>query len=330
MGNRPLNNENSNLTKLNAMKANSGEKKYRKPKGRGFFNEIKNTFKNTGSKVSSTLTGISNMSAMSNIKDMSGYAKYAFYFIYAIVLIVIIVIVKNIIVFYYNYVEDSPYLIAGTKNANHSVVISQDPGSINYIPIKKSENQNGIEFTYMFWCFYNDKQDNLKDWKHIFHKGNSDSLPSRAPGVWFHPSNNAIRVYMNTNNKILDYTDILDIPVKKWFHCTIVVQNKISHMDNDDGLIYEEGKNHVLDIYINGKLKKNHMLKGVPKQNDGDLWINSDGGYNGYLSKLKYYNRAIEFTELESIVNEGYAKVITSDTGEMPPFFNSQWWFKDN
>ena len=62
------------------------------------------------------------------------------------------------------------FLIEGTKNANHSVIISQDPDSMNYIPIKRSENEEGIELSYTFWCFYMDKQDNTNNWKHIFHK----------------------------------------------------------------------------------------------------------------------------------------------------------------
>ena len=223
---------------------------------------------------------------------------------------------KFLVVKYYTHVESSPYLIQGTKNANHSVIISQDPDSLNYIPIKRSENEEGIELSYTFWCFYSDKQDNNRNWKHIFHKGNSQSYPNRAPGVWIHPSDNTFRVYMNTFNDILDYADNIPFPVKKWWHCAIVVQNKISHLEDNEELIYDKGKNHILDVYINGKLKKSHQLSGVPKQNNGDLWVNINGGYNGYLSKLQYYNRALDFTELETIVKDGPAKVITSDTGK--------------
>ena len=52
---------------------------------------------------------------------------------------------KFLVVKYYTHVASSPYLIQGTKNANHSVIISQDPDSMNYIPIKRSENEEGIE-----------------------------------------------------------------------------------------------------------------------------------------------------------------------------------------
>ena len=54
-------------------------------------------------------------------------------------------------------------------------------------------------------------------WKHVFHKGNDDSWPDRAPGVWIHPDKNALRVYMNTYKKINEYLDIPNIPIKNGY-----------------------------------------------------------------------------------------------------------------
>ena len=41
-----------------------------------------------------------------------------------------------------------------------------------------------------------------------------------------------------------------------------------------------------LDVFINGFLKKQLILNGIPKQNYGDVYINSFGGYDGFLSEL--------------------------------------------
>jgi hypothetical protein len=298
------------------------------PKVKGILNGLRETIEN---KVTNSINGLNNLSSgIEGIKDLQGASKWGVIFIIAIFIIIIIVISKHLVVWYYNTVEESPYLIQGTKNANDSIIISQDPESINYIPIRRSENEEGIELSYTFWCFYSDKQDNSTDWKHIFHKGNSTSYPNRAPGVWIHPVDNTFRVYMNTFNDILDYADNIPFPIKKWWHCAIVVQNKISHLEDNEELIYDKDKNHILDIYINGKLKKSHQLSSIPKQNNGDLWVNINGGYNGYLSKLKYYSRALQFSELETMVKDGPAKVITSDTGEIPPYLDDNWWFNNN
>ena len=314
---------------LNGPKNLTGNNKNTKEKPQfGFLNDVKEAIEN---KVTNSINGLNSLSSgIEGMKNLEGASKWGMIFIIAIAIVAVIMIGKFLVVKYFTHVESSPFLIEGTKNANHSVIISQDPDSINYIPIKTSENEEGIELSYTFWCFYMDKQDNVNNWKHIFHKGNSTSYPNRAPGVWIHPSNNTFRVYMNTFEKILDYADDIPFPVKKWWHCAIVVQNKISHLEDNEELIYDKGKNHILDVYINGKLKKSHQLSGVPKQNNGDLWVNINGGYNGYLSKLKYYNRALTFSELETMVKDGPAKVITSDTGEIPPYLDDNWWFDND
>ena len=289
---------------------------------------IKSSVNKTKNKIESAMKGLSNMSTLSDISRLSGVKKWGLIFLIAIVVIAIIMLSKFIIVSYYTYAKKGPYLIEGTKNANHTVIISQDPNSINYIPLKRSENEDGIEFTYMFWCLYMDTNlQNNNKWKHIFHKGNSTSFPNRAPGAWFHPKENKLRIYMNTYDSPLEYVDVGNIPIKKWFHCSIVLQNKISHLGDEDEN-YELNKgNNTLDIYINGKLKQSYQLQGTPNQNNGDVYVNLFGGFDGYLSKLRYMNRAIKFTELEDLISEGPAKVVTSDTGEIPPYLDDDWWF---
>jgi hypothetical protein len=309
------NNENTNLNKLG-------------PNNKGIVTGIKNSVNKTKNKIEKAMKGLSNMSTLSDISSLSGVKKWGLIFLITIVVIAIIMLAKFIVVSYYTYAQKGPYLIEGTKNANHTVIISQDPNSINYIPLKRSENEDGIEFTYMFWCLYMDTNlQNNNKWKHIFHKGNSTSYPNRAPGAWFHPKENKLRIYMNTYDSPLEYIDVGNIPIKKWFHCAIVLQNKISHLGDEDTNYEIDRGNNTLDIYINGKLKQSYQLQGTPNQNNGDVYVNLFGGYDGYLSKLRYMNRAIKFTELEDIVSEGPAKVVTSDTGEIPPYLDDDWWF---
>ena len=197
---------------------------------------------------------------------------------------------------------------------------------INYIQIRRSENKDGMEFTYSFWMLIMDIGYNNGKWKHVFHKGNDSSYPNRAPGVWLHPTKNSLRIYMNTFDNILDYIDVDDIPVKKWFCVQVMIQNVHSHTENPTDIIAQD-KSHVLDIYLNGQLKKSKLFESVPKQNNGDIWVNLFGGYEGYLSKLRYFSEAIDEETIEGIVKEGPASVITSDTGEMPPYLDDAWWY---
>ena len=83
--------------------------------------------------------------------DFSSVNKYLIILFIGIVFILLIVFAKYMVVKYAGYVDSSPYLIKGTKSAKHSVVINQDPESINYIQIRRSENEDGMEFTYSLW-----------------------------------------------------------------------------------------------------------------------------------------------------------------------------------
>ena len=68
-----------------------------------------------------------------------------------IVLAIIFYVSKYLLARYKSATTDAPYLLNGSKNAKHALVISQDPLSVNYIPINKSEDRDGIQFTYGFW-----------------------------------------------------------------------------------------------------------------------------------------------------------------------------------
>lgn len=265
---------------------------------------------------------------LDNVKD-GKYNKWGFIFVVAISIILIIHFVSYIVSHYYKKMDRSPLLVPHTKNAKHTVIISQDPDSINYIPISRSDGEEGIEFAYSFWSLILDYDYKNGEWKHMFHKGNSSSYPNRAPGVWLHPNENKMRVYMNTFDNILEYVDIDDIPVKKWFCTTIILQNAKNHSDKTKDVDVNEGPSHIMDIYINGNLKKSKLLTSIPRQNNGDLWVNLFGGFSGYISRLQYYSYAPDYREVEDYLTQGPSEMTAQDTGEMPPYLDDKWWFKN-
>ena len=131
---------------------------------------------------------------------------------------------------------------------------------------------------------------------------------------------------MNTFENPLAYTDVDDIPVKKWVNIQLILQNVNSHTEDNEELV-EEKRNQVLDIYINGKNKQSMLFDSIPRQNNGDLYMNLFGGFDGYFSKLKYFPYAVDFNETSKLVKEGQASIETVDTGELPPYLNDTWWF---
>jgi hypothetical protein len=241
--------------------------------------------------------------------------------IFMLVIKVVIMVVVLVVLYYLgNYLikryltasVSAPYLMNTTKNAKNALVVSQDPNSINYIPILKSEDQDGIQFTYGFWFLIESMDYKKGEWKHVFHKGNSSSYPNRAPGVWFHPDKNSIRVYMNTMDNILEYVDVDNLPIRKWVYMNVILNNRN------------------LDLYVNGYLKIRKELSSLPKQNDDDFWVSMYGGFEGYLSNIRYYAYAIDFNEIYSNINAGPSTNNCIDTGEVPPYLDDKWWFDYN
>ena len=216
---------------------------------------------------------------------------------------------KNHLLQYISKSKNSPYIFKGNKDAKRSLVISQNPRLSSSIPLHRSHGRNDAEFSYSLWFIIQDTEYKYGEWKHIFHKGNDSAFPLRAPGLYIHPTENKLRVYMNTLNNILEYVDIPNIPVRKWMHISIVLS----------------GKN--LNIYINGKLRTKKSFETVPRQNYGNLWVNLFGGFEGYLSKMRYFNYALSFNDVESIVREGPSKTSCPDSGELPPYLEDKWWY---
>ena len=274
-------------------------------------NENENN-KNENNKRENNITNIKKSFNNSSTEEESGKSMLWFIVkvvIMILVLIAIFYIAKYLINRYQNASANTPYLLSSSKNAMHALVISQDSTSVNYIPINKSDGQDGIQFTYGFWFLIEDFDYKKDEWKHIFHKGNSSSYPNRAPGVWIHPNKNAVRVYMNTLDNILEYVDVDNLPSRKWIYMNIILNNKN------------------LDLYINGYLKIRKELSSIPKQNDGDFWVNMFGGFNGYVSNIRYYSYAIDFNEINKMINAGPSINNCIDTGEIPPYLDDNWWF---
>jgi hypothetical protein len=81
--------------------------------------------------------------------------------------------------------------------------------------------------------------------------------------------------------------DVPNIPLKKWFHLAIRLENSI------------------LDVYVNGTIDQRQILSNVPKQNYYDIFVCQHGGFQGSLSDLRYFNSALNVFQLNTIVSNG-------------------------
>ena len=215
--------------------------------------------------------------------------------------------------------SESPKLIDGMVDGNQLIVFPQDPSSNGAVTIYRSVNANeGIEFTWSVWVFIKDLQINSGIYKHIFSKGNSDLnengliQPNNAPGLYISKDTNSIIIIMNTFNVIDEQIEIPDIPLNKWVNVMIICRNKI------------------LDVYINGIITKSLTLVGVPKQNYGDVYVAMNGGFNGYISNLWYYDHALGVLAIQELVKKGPNTSMVDNSGmnlKNPNYLSLRWYF---
>jgi hypothetical protein len=252
------------------------------------------------------------------LESNSLVAKFAFLLL---VLFAFIVLLRlGITVLSYMFKPNmSPHLIDGMVDATQMIIFPQDPSSNGAVTIYRSvDATDGLEFTWSTWIFINGLQTNAGIFKHVFSKGNSDLTengmiqPNNAPGLYIAPNTNSLVVVMNTYNVINEEITIPDIPLNKWVNVIIRCQNT------------------TLDVYINGTIARSINLVGIPKQNYGDVYVAMNGGFDGYISNLWYYNYALGTTAIQNIVNGGpNTKMIGGNLSMTVPMYNylSLRWF---
>jgi len=262
-------------------------------------------------------SGSGNSGSRDFLESNSLVAKFAFLLLVLFAFIILLRMGISILS-YLMKPSDSPHLIDGMVDARQMMIFPQDPSSNDAVTIYRSVNANqGIEFTWSTWIFIENLQTNQGIYKHIFSKGNSTLeengmiYPNNAPGLYIAPNVNALVVVMNTFDVINEEIIIPDIPLNKWLNVII------------------RCKNTTLDVYINGTITRSINLVGIPKQNYGDVYVGMNGGFDGYVSNLWYYNYALGTSAIQKIVEKGPNKKMIGNNGVSDNLFNylSLRWF---
>jgi len=230
-------------------------------------NSFANTFSrnNSGSKFSSLMGSSNNSTTNTSIL----YILLAIIFIIVLVVIIVILVKR-----------------AKQNQANISVLLDSPVDAFDLkdksFPVKNSDE--GLEFSYSVWIYI---QDWTRGWKNIFVKGDTSENSSRAPGLWLYPDSNALHARINTFASPNEGCDIKNIPLQKWVHITYILNNR------------------TVDIYIDGKLERSCVLRGVPKLNDEPVHVCDKGGFFGKISNLVYFRYAMKPDEVYNIYSKG-------------------------
>jgi hypothetical protein len=252
-------------------------------------------------------------------------AKVAFLLLVLFVFLILLRLGISIMGYFFSS-TGSAKLFEGMVDAKQLIVIPQDPASNGSITINRSVNANeGIEFTWSVWIYIDDLTYNSGTYRCVFYKGNdyaSDpnnpdthglNFPNNAPGLYISPNTNTLIIMMNTFNVINEEIQVNDIPLNKWVNVIIRCQH------------------NTLDVYINGTIIKSHHLHGVPKQNYGDVYVATNGGFSGYISNLWYYDYGLGINEISNLYSKGpNTNMISSSSGlqvKKQDYLSLRWFF---
>jgi hypothetical protein len=299
---------------------------------------VENATDNVRNTINSITTPPPTASQMSSdfFSSNSIITKFAFVIL---VVIVFLILLKLGIVIIGNWTEPSnnPYLIKGVSSGSLNYTISRNPKNKNSVQLLRSNNEDtGAEFTWSVWLNVvstNTKNNNLP-YSHIFNVGNAGIdkttgllVPNNAPGLYLTSVKQgylALHVVMDTQpytdkatgKQVFSKTvDIDEIPYNKWVHVCLRLENT------------------GMDIYINGTISSRINFETVPKQNFYDVNICNNGGFQGSLSNLQYFDRALDVFQINHIVHKGpdlSAPVINGSSVQPPGIQNKNYDYISN
>ncbi len=231
--------------------------------------------RNAGNSGNSVNRSSGLMNSVNNLTTNNSFLYILLGFLLLIILIIVIVVLVN---------------RAKKNKDNVSVLLGPPTDAFDLVnksfPVKNSDE--GLEFSYSVWIYI---QDWTRGWKNIFVKGDktegAGSSSARAPGLWLYPDTNALHARINTFASPNEGCDIKNIPLQKWVHIAYVLNNR------------------TVDMYIDGKLERSCVLRGVPKLNDGQVHVCDNGGFFGKISNLVYFRYGLKPDEVYKIYASG-------------------------
>jgi len=175
------------------------------------------------------------------------------------------------------------------------------------VALPQSLNQDqGITFAYSCWLRIDDFTYRPGVQKVIFTKGPTD-LSSSCPSLLIDGNSNTLLVKLDTFGAT-EVVPVSNIPAKKWLHVAIVVEQKS------------------IDVYINGVLHTHHSIVQMPRQNSGTVHTGVNGGFEGKLANLIYYNYFLKPTEIPSLMKNPPQADPSDSNAPLPPYFDISWW----
>ena len=164
----------------------------------------------------------------------------------------------------------------------------------------------GLTYSYTCWLRVDDYAYRYGQPKVVFVKGSADMSVS-GPAVYFDANTNDLLVKIDTFGAE-EVIPISNLPAKKWFHFGLVV-------DQDS-----------VDIYINGILKTHRTLVQLPRQNTSTVTVAPNGGFDGKVAALKYYNYYLSPVQVAALLGSPPEPDKEETQAPTPQYSDITWW----
>lgn len=294
------------------------------------------------------------------LQSNSIIAKFAFLIMVIFGFIVAFNLGINAIGYFLNGTA-SPYLVKGMIEGTNPMVIPQDPKKLGSVTLLRSDNQStGLEFTWSVWLYITGTgSGSVVHYQNVFNKGNGTynshqnaaDLKSRlgsttnaadgsvvynwdgaegdgaairsgiasvnnGPGLYIksHDLTSSLLIVMDTVDPLVPTQQLLvnEVPINKWFHLAIRMENTL------------------MDAYVNGTIAARAQFTAVPKQNYNDVNVCQNGGFDGKLSNLQYFSRALSAFAINNLVRAGPNTTMVGATAAISgasPYYIADSWF---
>ena len=264
------------------------------------------------------------------------FAKLGFILLVGFIFIILLRITIMGLSYIFNKTS-SPHIFDGMLPGNSNSVFEQDPNQINAKTIPLSVNQSqGIEFSWSCWIFINKLPGTGQTYGTIFTKGdglapnpnspvNQSSISKiNCPGLYLDPSVNQLVMAMSSYNNASNYTTastypnellIPNIPFQKWIHILIRCEQ------------------NTIDVYVNGMIANTlEFVNDIPRQNYGNVYVGTSGGFDGFISNLWYYDYALNAMDIQGLVAKGPTTTLATNSPQNTilstdsNYFSSAWY----
>lgn len=219
----------------------------------------------------------------------------------------VVVAVVIVLIFIFIFRNGAPSVFTPSVGITESTATDGRKTFNSKVDLPKSFNEKeGMAFSFTCWVRVNDWNYRYGAQKVIFTKGPTD-LSSSCPSLLLDGNTNSLLVKLDTFGAT-EIIPISNIPAKKWIHIAIAV--------NQDAV----------NVYVNGTLHTYHTLAQLPRQNSDTVHTGIDGGFDGKIAAVEYYNRFLSPSDVKATMKTVPQADPEDAFGPTPPYFDITWW----